>query len=224
MLILLNVAVYVWLLPLSFQQADPQDPAFSAYLQAIADERGLEMPEVRQLAHGLSQYDLLVFRYGFHPATPTIAGLLTSMFLHGGLMHLLGNMLFLWIYGDNVEYRMGRLLYLAAYLGTGTVAGFGDALIRMGSNLPAVGASGAISGVLGLSFVWFPHNRVRTWVFLFPLFVNVIELPARFVLGAFVVIDNLLPMVLGAEGGVSHGAHIGGFVAGAGLAFATRRL
>ena len=223
-IILLNVAVYVWLLPLTFRPADPGDPAFSAYLQAIADERGLAMEEVRQVAHGLSEYDLVVFRHGFHPAAPTIAGLLTSMFLHGGLMHLLGNMLFLWIYGDNVEYRMGRALYLGAYLGTGAVAGFGDALIRMGSNLPAVGASGAISGVLGLYFVWFPHNRVRTWVFLFPLFVNVIELPARLVLGAFVVIDNLLPMVLGAEGGVSHGAHIGGFVAGAALALATRRL
>ena len=72
-LILLNVAVYVWLLPLSFQAADPRDPAFSAYLQAIADERGLEMPEVRQVAHGLSQYDLLVFRHGFHPAAPSVA-------------------------------------------------------------------------------------------------------------------------------------------------------
>ncbi|HZN03871.1 MAG TPA: rhomboid family intramembrane serine protease [Candidatus Polarisedimenticolia bacterium] len=223
-LILLNVAAYVWLLPLSFRQADPQDPAFAAYLQAIADDRRLSLPEVHMVARGMSEYDLLVFRHGFHPATPTLAGLLTSMFLHGGFMHLFGNMLFLWIYGDNVEYRMGRILYLMAYLGTGAVAGLGDALIRMGSNLPEVGASGAISGVLGLYFVWFPYNRVRTWVFLFPLFVNVIELPARLVLGVFVLIDNLLPLVLGAEGGVSHGAHIGGFVAGAGLALATGRL
>jgi len=222
-LIALNVLVFVWLLPRSFRQADPGDPAFTAYLQAIADDRGLSMPEVRMVAQGLSEYDLLVFRHGFHPGSPTLVSLLTSMFLHGGLMHLLGNMLFLWIYGDNVEYRMGRALYLAGYLGTGAVAGLGDALIRMGSELPAVGASGAISGILGLYFVWFPHNRVRTWVFLFPLFVNVIELPARLVLGAFVLIDNLLPLVLGAEGGVSHGAHIGGFVAGAGFAFATRR-
>jgi len=92
----------------------------------------------------------------------------------------------------------------------------------MGSNLPAVGASGAISGVLGLYFVWFPHNRVRTYVFLFPLFVNVVELPARLVLGAFVLIDNLLPLVFGGEAGVSHGAHIGGFLAGAAFALATR--
>jgi membrane associated rhomboid family serine protease len=221
-LIALNVAVYVWMLPLSFQPADPNDPAFGAYLQAIADDRHLSMTEVRQVAGGLSAYDLVVFRHGFHPAAPTIAGLVASMFLHGGLMHLLGNMLFLWIYGDNVEYRLGHFLYLLIYLGTGAVAGFGDLLIRMGSNLPAVGASGAISGVLGLYFVWFPHNRVRTYVFLFPLFVNVVELPARLVLGAFVLIDNLLPLVFGGEAGVSHGAHIGGFLAGAAFALATR--
>ncbi|HET8946687.1 MAG TPA: rhomboid family intramembrane serine protease [Candidatus Polarisedimenticolia bacterium] len=221
-LIALNVAVYVWLLPLSFRPADPGDPTFSAYLQAIADDRHLTMPEVRQVAGGLSAYDLVVFRHGFHPAAPTIVGLLSSMFLHGGLMHLLGNMLFLWIYGDNVEYRLGRILYLVTYLGTGAVAGFGDMLIRMGSDLPAVGASGAISGVLGLYFVWFPYNRVRTYVFLFPLFVNVVELPARLVLGAFVLIDNLLPLVFGGDAGVSHGAHVGGFVAGAAFALATR--
>jgi membrane associated rhomboid family serine protease len=221
-LIALNVAVYVWLLPLSFRPADPNDPTFGAYLQAIADDRHLSMPEVRQVAGGLTAYDLLVFRHGFHPASPTIAGLLSSMFLHGGLMHLLGNMLFLWIYGDNVEYRLGRILYLLTYLGTGAMAGLGDMLIRMGSDLPAVGASGAISGVLGLYFVWFPYNRVRTYVFLFPLFVNVVELPARLVLGAFVLIDNLLPLVFGGEAGVSHGAHIGGFVAGAAFALAAR--
>jgi membrane associated rhomboid family serine protease len=221
-LILLNVAVYLWLLPSSFRPADPDDPAFASYLQAIADDRGLTMPEVRQVAQGMSEYDLVVFRHGFHPAAPSIWSLLTSMFLHGGLMHLAGNMLFLWIYGDNVEYRLGRFFYLLIYLGTGGIAGFGDALIRMGSDLPAVGASGAISGVLGLYFVWFPHNRVRTYVFLFPLFVNVVELPARLVLGVFVLIDNLLPLVLGAEGGVSHGAHIGGFLAGSLFALATR--
>jgi membrane associated rhomboid family serine protease len=221
-LIALNVAVYVWLLPLSFRPADPNDPTFGAYLQAIADDRHLSMPEVQQVAGGLTAYDLLVFRHGFHPAAPTIAGLLSSMFLHGGLMHLLGNMLFLWIYGDNVEYRLGRILYLLTYLGTGATAGLGDMLIRMGSDLPAVGASGAISGVLGLYFVWFPYNRVRTYVFLFPLFVNVVELPARLVLGAFVLIDNLLPLVFGGEAGVSHGAHIGGFVAGAAFALAAR--
>jgi membrane associated rhomboid family serine protease len=90
----------------------------------------------------------------------------------------------------------------------------------MGSSLPAVGASGAISGVLGFYFIWFPYNRVRTWIFLFPIFMNVVELPARLVLGCYVLFDNVLPLLFThGVGGVAHGAHIGGFVAGAALAF-----
>jgi membrane associated rhomboid family serine protease len=224
-LIAVNVAVTVVLLPAGWRPADPADPAFRDYLLAIAEERGLGRADLREIARGVSEYDLIVWEHGFQPARPSALDVLTSMFLHGGLLHLAGNMLFLWIYGDNVEGRLGRLGYLLAYLGTGAAAAMGDGVLRMGSAIPSVGASGAISGVLGLYFLWFPHNRVRVWVFLFPLFGNVIELPARLVLGIYVVLQNLLPLLLsGGASGVSHGAHLGGFVAGAGLAFVADRL
>jgi membrane associated rhomboid family serine protease len=220
LLIAANIAVYVWLLPLSFEIPDPHDPAVRAYLQAIASERDVSRLDLQTIARHLSVYDVFVFRHAYRPASPSLAGIFASMFLHGGLMHLAGNMLFLWIYGDNVEHRLGRVLYLLAYLGTGLCAGLGDALIRMGSALPAVGASGAISGILGFYFVWFPYNRVRMWVFLFPIFVNVVELPARLVLGCYLLFDNVLPLLFThGAGGVANGAHIGGFVAGAALAF-----
>jgi hypothetical protein len=133
-------------------------------------------------------------------------------------------MLFLWIYGDNVEHRLGKLGYLLAYLGTGVAATLGDGVLRMGSGIPSVGASGAISGVLGLYFLWFPRNRGRVWIFLFPFIANVVEWPARLVLGVYLIFDNLLPVLLTAgSGGVAHGAHIGGFVAGWVLAFGLER-
>lgn len=224
-LIVVNVAIYVLLLPLSFQSADLSDPALLDYVQTLVNERGLTRGLIPEVARQISAYDLVVYRHGFRPVSPSLFDVLTSMFLHGGLMHLLGNMLFLWIYGDNVEHRLGRLRYLLIYLGTGAAACAGDALLRMGSGIPSVGASGAISGVLGLYFIWFPRNRVRMWVFLFPIFARVIELPARWVLGFYILIDNLLPVFLSPEGGgVSHGAHIGGFVTGAALAFGLDRV
>jgi membrane associated rhomboid family serine protease len=224
-LIALNVVVYLALFPLSQQAPSLESPELLQYLQTIAEDRGLNLGQVRQLAGQVSRYDLLVFRHGFRPAAPSGLDMLTSMFLHGGLLHLLGNMLFLWIYGDNVEHRLGRLGYLVTYLGTGAAAAIGDGLIRMGSNIPSVGASGAISGVLGLYFLWFPKNRVRVWIFLFPFFANIVELPARVVLGFYVIAQNILPLILttGRGGGVAFGAHIGGFVAGVGAAFLVDR-
>jgi len=224
-LIAANVAVYLWLLPFAFQAPGFDNPALLEYLRAIASERGLSIGQLQQLARQVSVYDLVIYRYGFRPAQPSLSAVLTSMFLHGGIAHLLGNMLFLWIYGDNVEHRLGRLGYLAVYLGTGLIACLGDGVLRLGSGVPSVGASGAISGVLGLYFVWFPRNRVRVWIFLFPFFADIVELPARLVLGLFIVVNNLLPMILTAgDGGVSYGAHIGGFAAGAALAYAGGRL
>jgi membrane associated rhomboid family serine protease len=223
-LIAANVIVFLMLVPLSGQAPDVRDPALLEYLTAIAQERNLGALDVRQMAASISRYDLVVFRHGFRPSDPSAPDIFTAMFLHGGWLHLLGNMLFLWIYGDNVEHRLGKLGYLAAYLGTGVAATLGDGLLRMGSGIPSVGASGAISGVLGFYFLWFPRNRVRVWVFLFPLFANIIELPARLVLGFYLIFDNLLPLLLsGGAGGVSHGAHIGGFAAGWVLALALNR-
>lgn len=226
LLIAVNVAVYVVLLPAAFQAPDLDDPALRDYLQMIAKESGVSVRELGRMAQQISHYDLIVFSHGFKPAAPSLFDMFTSMFLHGGLLHLLGNMLFLWIYGDNIEHRLGRWRFLLAYLATGIVAAMGDGLLRMGSGIPSVGASGAISGVLGLYFIWFPRNRVRVWIFLFPLFANVVELPARLVLGFYILINNVLPLILwaGRGEGVSYGAHIGGFVAGTALAFVGDRL
>jgi hypothetical protein len=132
-------------------------------------------------------------------------------------------MLFLWIYGDNVERRLGGGAYLFAYLATGVVATLSHALVFSSSDVPLVGASGAISGVLGFYYVLFPRNTVRLLAFLPPFLMHVFVVPARLVLGAYLLLDNLLPFVLSGEGGVAHGAHIGGFVAGAAAAWVIER-
>ena len=219
-LIGINVAVFLFVtLPLSGVRPAPDDPVLWEYLTAFGPQLSPRMEE--RLLMQLSAYDLVVFAYGFRPADPGVLALLTSLFLHGGFMHLAGNMLFLWIYGDNVEHRLGPARYLVAYLGTGILATLSHAVLDFGSVIPMVGASGAISGVLGFYFIWFPRNRVRLWIMLFPFFMNVIYAPARLVLGMYLVIDNLLPFLAtrgAGGGGVAYGAHIGGFIAG--LAYA----
>jgi membrane associated rhomboid family serine protease len=218
----LNVAVYLLVsLPLSFQPADPGDPRIAEYVEVLRQNlpTGVSVQDVLQQ---LSKYDLLVFSWGYRPAEPSLLALFASMFLHGGFAHLFGNMLFLWIYGDNVEHRLGSARYAFWYLVTGAAATLFHALFDSDSRLPLVGASGAISGVLGFYFVWFPRNQIKVWVLLFPFFMNVVLLPARLVLGFYLVLDNLLPFLLtrGTPGaGVAFGAHIGGFLAGLGVAW-----
>ena len=211
-LIVVNVAVHLALTPLAFQPADLQDPTTLEYLQILRVEAGISPQEA---AAQISRADVFRYQWGFRPVDLSWLSALTAMFLHGGFGHLLGNMLFLWIFGDNIEHKLGRFGYGVAYLLTGMLAAFGDAALRWGSAIPSVGASGAISGVLGLYFVFFPHNRVRVFVFLFPFWVDIVELAAKWVLGAYVVFNNVLPLLLTAgAGGVSYGAHLGGFVAG----------
>jgi len=217
-LIAVNVLVFLATLPLTYQTAGRDNPDARAYAEVILKERGVRVWPV-------SEYDAVVFRFGFKPRFFSVRDILTSMFLHGGWLHLIGNMLFLWIYGDNVEYRLGRVGFLLAYLGAGGAACLGDLVLRSGSAVPSVGASGAISGVLGFYFIWFPRNRVRVWVFLFPLFAQIVELPARLVLGIFLVLDNILPLLIGGSAtGVAYGAHLGGFAAAVGLALVLDRL
>lgn len=211
-----NVAIFALIsLPLTLSPA-ADSPATDEYLRIISRETGVS---VAQILQQLSAYDLFVFEHGFRPAHPQIADLFFSMFLHAGIAHLLGNMLFLWIYGDNVENRLGSTGYLFAYLGTGVAASLAHSLIPgSGGQLPMVGASGAISGVLGFYFIWFPQNRVRL-LFWFYFWVEVILIPARWVLGFYLIVENLLPFMLAPSGdGVARGAHLGGFVAGALLA------
>ncbi len=220
----LNVAVFLFIsLPLTTRTPDMSDPLLVEYLRALGVHGGISVQEV--LKH-VTAYDLFVFRWGFRPADPSATTLFAAMFLHGGWMHLIGNMLFLWIFGDNVEHRLGRIGYLLTYLGTGVVATLFFALFVPHSQVPLVGASGAISGVLGCYYLWFPRNRVKVFIFLFPFIMNTFLIPSRFVLGFFLLIDNLLPFLFsqGGEGGVAHGAHIGGFFAGLGIAWVVDRL
>jgi len=215
-LIAANILVYALVsLPLGAEPPDTRSAAFQAYVEVVRDQLPPGVP-LRAALAATSAYDLYVFEHGYKPAAPQLADLFYSLFLHGGFLHLFGNMLFLWIYGDNVEYRLGRLGYLLAYLVTGIAATLFFSLFAPDSALPLVGASGAISGVLGFYFLWFPRNTVRMFVFLFPFFMNVVAVRARLVLGVYLLIDNVLPFFIsaGGGGGVAHGAHIGGFVAG----------
>jgi membrane associated rhomboid family serine protease len=140
---------------------------------------------------------------------------ITSMFMHGGWMHLIGNMWFLWVFGNNIEDSMGHLRYIVFYLLCGVLAAGAHILSDPGSMVPTVGASGAISGVMGAYLVLYPKVRVQTLFFLF-FFVRVIPLPAWVLLVEWLVIQVVLGVgSMGAEGGgVAFWAHVGGFVAG----------
>ncbi len=222
-IIAVNVAIFLLVnLPLGTRPPDTTDPAFQEYLQFLSQFVS-SRAELAQVANQVSAYDLFVFEHGYRPAQPSVVDLFVSMFLHGGFMHLFGNMLFLWIYGDNVEFRLGKLKYLIWYLLTGAAATMFHAVVFASSNTPLVGASGAISGVLGFYFIWFPKNVVRVLFFLPPFIFQIFEIPARLVLGAYLFIDNVLPFLFAGGGGVAHGAHIGGFLAGAAVAWVTGR-
>ncbi len=219
-LILVNCAAYIFItLPFGFVRPEWADPMVQEYLGAWVEAvpGRVSRRDVAAMYTQLTGYDLFVFQWGFRPVEPRVATLFTAMFLHAGLLHLAGNMLFLWICGDNVEHRLGRIRFLAAYVGTGVAATLFHATLAGRSTLPLLGASGAIFGVAGIYFLWFPRNRLRVWVMLFPFFMNVVRIPARPVLGFYVLVQDLLPFLtsLGARGGsVAHGAHIGGFVGG----------
>jgi membrane associated rhomboid family serine protease len=176
-------------------------------------------------------FELAVYRFGFIPATvagearlpPHVAAIpptltvFTSMFLHGGFMHLAGNMLYLWIFGNNVEDAMGHGRFVAFYVLCGAAAAAAQALPNPDSTIPMIGASGAISGVLGAYLLLYPHARVLVLV---PLgfYTRLVRLPALLVLGLWFVLQLISSALADpARGGVAWGAHIGGFVAGLAL-------
>ncbi|ACY18079.1 rhomboid family intramembrane serine protease [Haliangium ochraceum] len=159
-----------------------------------------------------AEYQRVAESWGYRAAAPSPLTLLSSMFLHADIWHLLGNMLYLWIYGDNVEHRLGPLGYIGVYLAGGAVATLSYAAFLSPAlmELPLVGASGAISALLGFYFVWFPKNRVRVFI----LF-RVWRIRAPIVLGIYVLWDNVLPLLITASSdGVAYGAHLGGFFGG----------
>jgi membrane associated rhomboid family serine protease len=149
------------------------------------------------------------------PATVVTA--FTSMFMHGSLLHLGGNMLFLWIFGNNVEDSMGPVKFIVFYLLAGLAANAGQILVNTSSEIPSLGASGAVAGVLGGYLLLFPGARVVTLIFII-FFVTILELPAILFLGFWIVQQAVLAyfdLLQPAEGGgVAYFAHIGGFVCG----------
>ena len=167
----------------------------------------------------LPQLSEFIYQYGVIPAEiergQDYFTLLTSMFVHGGFAHIAGNMLFLWIFGDNIEQRFGRVLYLLFYLGTGLAASYAHILTNAGSLVPSVGASGAISGVMGAYVLLYPLNRVRVFIW----YLGITYLPAFIFLGVWFLMQVIngvaaLSVPTAQSSGVAFWAHIGGFAAG----------
>ena len=190
-LVAINVAVFLW-------------------------EQSFSVAELQDIFLRLSVVPASVVQNPF--ALETFLDMVRSMFLHGGWAHLLGNMLYLWLFGDNIEDRLGVILYLAIYFVSGIAASIAQILIDPNSPIPLIGASGAIAGVLGGYLVLFPGVRVRGIV---PLgrISRLAEWPAWSVLGLWFVIQFLngalsLGVEVGVTGGIAFFAHIGGFIAG----------
>jgi membrane associated rhomboid family serine protease len=205
---LILVNVLVWLLQLSM--GDAFTMGFSTIPYEITNGTDL-VGTKRILVDGQS----IALRHYPGPV-PIYLTLLTSMFMHGSWMHIIGNMVYLWIFGDQIEDRLGRAKFLAFYLLCGLAAGLAQVLFQPKSMIPGLGASGAIAGVLGAYLVKHPTNRVRV------LFINrVVALPALIVLGGWIVLQVIsqVSVVGSAGGGVAYMAHIGGFVAGMVLIF-----
>ena len=155
--------------------------------------------------------------------------LFTSQFLHGGWWHLISNMVYLWVFGNNIEDRLGHFKYLLFYLTCGAIAALCQWFIGMYSTIPSLGASGAISGVLGAYLIWFPQARITTLVFL-GFFITTINIPALVIIGIF-FIQNLISGFASLQaaakmsvetGGVAYWAHLGGFVVGSLFALVNR--
>jgi hypothetical protein len=199
-LIGLNVLIFVWELALTM--SDPHA------LDALVSQFGVVPSHLTAFLAGSPRYSLAA----------VILPFFTAMFLHGSWMHVLGNMWFLYIFGDNVEDYLGHFPYLLFYLLTGLIAMLAQVAVDPHSHLPTIGASGAIAGVLGAYFVLYPRARVLTWFFVFVLWV-----PAWVILGYWFVLNFLSGTATSvayqgrALGGVAFWAHVGGFIAGLAL-------
>ena len=157
-----------------------------------------------------------IYRFGFIPADFSLITIFTSMFLHGGISHIMGNMWFLWVFGDNVEGVLGHLKYAIFYLMCGLAATISQLLINPNSTIPMVGASGAIAGVLGMYMIRFPHARVHVFAFII-IFFTTFRVPAMFVLGFWFfnqLTNGFGSLGFDTTGGIAWFAHIGGFIAG----------
>ena len=175
-----------------------------------------------------AQLQVFISSFGLVPAAFSPTAVVTSMFLHGGWLHFLGNSLYLWIFGDNVEDHLGHERFLLFYLVCGTAAALAQTGVTPNSTVPMVGASGAIAGVMGAYIVLFPRARILTLLPIF-FFIQIIEVPAIFFLGFWFLMQLMsgmgsLDVQTGADiGGVAFWAHIAGFAAGVVGIFVTRR-
>lgn len=189
-LIVLNAVIFI------LQMMYPSDPRHAVF------------------AYGAVPRFLLTFETA-QPVHPVVT-VFSSMFMHGGLLHLGTNMLYLWIFGDNIEDKLGHMRFFIFYLLCGAAAAYAHALTESSSMLPMIGASGAVSGILGAYLLLFPKARVHTLIFL-GFFVQVVRLPALFVIGLWIVIqfiNGIISKGIAGQGGVAWFAHIGGFVFG----------
>ena len=165
-------------------------------------------------AYGAVPYFLLTLKT-VQPVHPLIT-VISSMFMHGGLLHLGTNMLYLWIFGDNIEDKLGHGRFILFYVLCGFAAAYSHAITTPLSMIPMIGASGAVSGILGAYILLFPHARVHTLIFL-GFFVQVVRVPALFIIGFWIVIqfiNGLISKGTAFDGGVAWFAHIGGFIFG----------
>ena len=157
-----------------------------------------------------------IYRFGFIPANFSIITVFTSMFLHGGISHIMGNMWFLWVFGDNVEGVLGHVKFVVFYIICGLAATMSQLFVDPSSTIPMVGASGAIAGVLGMYMIRFPHARVHVFAFII-IFFTTFRIPAMFVLGFWFfnqLTNGLGSLGFDTTGGVAWFAHIGGFISG----------
>ena len=208
-LIVANVLSYFLFQHGTITLGSPSDHAYLCNLYEYGTiPREITHPDFHVQVRGCGHFD-----------TPSWLTLFTSMFMHGGLLHLGGNMLFLWIFGNNVEDSMGPVRYIVFYLLGGLAADAGQILFSLNSLVPSLGASGAIAGVLGGYLVLFPRARVVTLVFII-FFFTILELPAILFLGIWIIeqavfayFDLVQPSSTGG-GGVAYFAHLGGFVFG----------
>lgn len=179
-------------------------------MQLMSPDEGQEIA----YAYGAIPHNIITFTSD--QPVPPVFTLFTSMFMHGGLLHIGGNMLYLWIFGNNIEDRLGHLRFVFFYLICGIVSAYSHALTAPGSTVPMIGASGAISGILGAYLMLFPGARVHTLIFL-GFFIQAVRIPALIVIGFWAIIqvvNGLISQGILNQGGVAWFAHVGGFLAG----------
>ena len=152
---------------------------------------------------------------------PSSMTLISSMFLHGGWMHLIGNMTYLYIFGDNIEDKLGKFKFLIFYISCGIFAGLCQALIDVNSEIPMIGASGAISGILGAYLILFPKKEIKVFFWFF-IFIKIFRIPAMYVIGCWIFIQ-FFSLNNSEESNIAYLAHIGGFISGIILIFMFRK-